>query len=94
MPYITYTVETDSLGNILLLTGTLWYRSTSWKAIEQKTQEVAEVIGGRGFKVTKVDGGCVWFTKGQPFAQRLSDPNDDMVRRMLINVTAEFLTAY
>ena len=87
-------METDSLGNILLLTGSVWYRTTSWKLPEQKVQEIAEAIGSQGFKITKIDKGYVWFTKGQPFAQRLADPNDDMIRRIIINVTAEFLTAY
>lgn len=32
--------------------------------------------------------------RGSPFAQRMSDPNDDMIRRIYINITAEFLTAY
>lgn len=93
-PYITYTVETDSIGNILLLTASVWYRSTSWKGVEEKVAEIAEYIGKYGYAKRKIDGGYVWFTKGQPFAQRLSDDTDDMVRRIILNITAEFLTAY
>ena len=32
--------------------------------------------------------------RGSPFAQRMSDPNDDMIRSIYINITVEFLTAY
>lgn len=31
---------------------------------------------------------------GSSFAQRMSDPNDDMIRSIYVNITAEFLTAY
>ena len=92
-PYITYTVQTDSLGAILTLTGSLWYRSSSWKDISDKADEIAEYIG-YGYKKIEVDGGYLWITKGQPFAQRMSEPEDDMIRRIYIMLNAEFLTAY
>ena len=33
-----------------------------------------------------------WIRQGQPFAQRMADP-DDMIRRITMNYEAEFLTA-
>ena len=35
MPYITYEVSTDSFGRQLSQTVSLWYRSSSWKEIQQ-----------------------------------------------------------
>lgn len=93
LPYITYEVQTDSVGTILTLTGSLWYRSPSWRAITEKADEIAERIGYGYYKV-EVDGGYLWITKGQPFARRMSDPEDDMIRRIYIILNAEFLTAY
>lgn len=93
LPYITYEVQTDSIGAILTLTGSLWYRSPSWRAISAKAEEIAEFIG-YGYHKIAVDGGYLWITKGQPFAQRMSDPEDDMIRRIFIMLNAEFLTAY
>jgi hypothetical protein len=36
----------------------------------------------------------LYISKGSPFAQRMKEPSDDMVRRIYININAEFLTAF
>ena len=93
MPYITYGVQTDSLGNVVNLSGSVWYRSTSWAGAARKAQQIAEFVGEHGFHSEKINGGYVWFTKGTPFSQRMSDI-DESVKRVYINIQAEFLTAY
>lgn len=90
MPYITYSVATGSLGDVINLSANLWYYSKSWKEISQKKDEVADRIGIGG-TVLKLDNGYVWLCRGTPFAQRLQDTND-MVRRIYLNLQAEFLT--
>lgn len=92
-PYITYFVATDSLGYPTALNASLWYRTSSWTAISQKAEEIAQAIVTMR-KPISIEGGYVWLVKGQPFAQRMNDPTDDMIRRMYLNVTAEYLTAY
>ena len=91
-PYITYDVITDSLGTPVALSGSIWYRSTSWSAITAKKDKIAAEIG-YGHKMIKIDGGYLYITKGSPFAQRMSD-EDDSIRRIYINLMVEFLTAY
>lgn len=93
-PYITYNVVEGAVESVLLLTGSVWYRSTSWVDISKKVDEIAEKLGQNGFHIEEVDGGYMWMVQGSPFAQRMSDPEDDMLRRYYLNVTAEFLTAY
>lgn len=93
MPYITYRVATDSLESVLPLSASLWYRDKSWAEITQKSEEVATAIAQHGFVSYPVDGGYIWIVKGVPFAQRMREENDDMVRRIYLNVTVEFLTA-
>lgn len=93
-PYITYSVSEDSLGNMVLLNASLWYKSTSWAAITKKANEIANKVGGFGFFSQRIDGGFLWLTKGSPFAQRMGDDSDDTIRRILINIKAEFLTAF
>lgn len=93
MPRITYNVATDSLNNVLPLSASLWYRSKSWEDITKKSEEIAEAITGHGYISYPIDGGYLWIVKGTPFAQRMRDDNDDMIRRIYINITAEFLTA-
>ena len=92
LPYITYRVSTGSFGQVLNLTGSIWYRSLSWAEISRKADEIARRIG-IGYSIDKVDGGYVWITQGTPFAQRMSD-EDASIRRIYINLNAEFLTAY
>ena len=93
MPYITYTVETGSIGNVLTLTGSLWYHSNSWKEIQRKADEIGRYIGEHGHKLLKIDNGYILLAQGSPFAQRLAD-DDNTIRRIYINISAEYLTAY
>lgn len=94
LPYITYETATDSLGNTLRLSASLWYRDTGWGAIEEKASQIAQTIAGNGYWSTPIDNGVLWITKGTPFAQRMSEPSDMLVRRVVLNINAEFLTAY
>lgn len=91
-PYITYEVITDSINHPVLLTASLWYRATDWVAITEKKDEISEAIS-YGHKIIKIDGGYMYLTRGTPFAQRMSDENDDMIRRVYLQVNCEFLTA-
>lgn len=93
MPYITYNVATDSLGNVLNMSASLWYRSNSWKDISDKAEEIAEAIVKMNPPSIKLDNGRLYIAKGTPFAQRMSD-EDGNVRRIYLNIQAEYLTAY
>lgn len=92
MPYITYSVAVNAIGALTVLSGSLWYHSTSWEAITKKAEEIAAKIG-YGYELEKLDKGYLMITQGTPFAQRMAD-EDAMVRRIYINLNAEFLTAY
>lgn len=93
--YITYTTQTDSIGNVLNLYGNIWdMNSNSWQFVSEKAEEIAEAIVRRHPISYGIDNGRLYIAKGSPFAQRMSDPGSDRVRRMYINIQAEFLTAY
>lgn len=92
MPYITYNASFGKLGDVLPMNASLWYSSYSWADISQKADEIAEAIG-YGYQISKIDGGYIWITQGSPFAQRASDP-DGEIRRIYLNIMAEYLTAY
>lgn len=91
-PYLTYNVVVDSIGNPVALTASLWYRSSSWKDVTEKSEEIAQNIGYGG-KLVHFDGGAIWIKRGSPFAQRMADDSDDVIRRIYMNIEAEFLTA-
>lgn len=90
-PYLTYSVTTDSLGSQVALTASLWYRSSHWTAVNAKTAEISAAIGMGGIALP-IDGGVMWLMRGQPFAQNMSDPDDNMIRRKYLNLTVEYLT--
>jgi len=93
--YITYNVETDSIGSVLNLYGNIWdMDSTSWEFLSRKAEEIAETIERKYPISYGIDNGRLYIAKGTPFAQRMSDPSSDRVRRMYILIQAEFLTAF
>ena len=89
-PYITYEVSSDNFGNTLMQSASIWYRSSSWEEISLKEQEIAEYIT-RGGRTLAYDGGAMWLQMGTPWAQRMAEPSDDMVRRIVLSVLVEFL---
>ncbi|MBO5714951.1 MAG: hypothetical protein J6S23_00975 [Clostridia bacterium] len=74
------------------MTASLWYRSTSWAQANAKAEEISEAIS-LGGKIIKCDGGRIWIKRGTPFAQRMGDETDSLIKRIYINITAEFFTA-
>lgn len=91
-PYITYQLVTDSLGNEVAMTVSLWYRGTSWVEANAKTEEISQRIGRKG-AVLDCNGGKVWIKRGTPFAQNMGDESDNLIKRKYLNITAEYLTA-
>lgn len=88
-PYITYEAQTGDFEAPLALTGSIWYRGSSWKPVSLKSDEISRSLK----QIIKVDGGYLFLTRGSPFAQRMSD-TDDTVKRIYINLMAEFFTDY
>ena len=91
LPYITYEGANDYFGTTLPLSASIWYRSASWADITAKENEIAEYIG-RGGKQIACEGGALWIKRGQPWAQRMNDPADGMIRRIVLNIEIDFLT--
>lgn len=90
LPYITYESSKDFFGGVVALAASVWYRSPSWANVTAKEQEIADYIG-RGGRMIACDEGAFWIKRGEPWAQRMGDPNDDMIRRIALNIEIEFL---
>jgi len=91
--YITYEAFSDSFGNVNVSGASLFHRSTSWVTVHAKAQEIAERIKKMYPPSIKIDGGRLKIRTGQPFATDMAD-EDDTIRRVRLNVTIEFMTAY
>lgn len=88
-PYITYSVVTDSLDYVALLTASIWYRSSSWESVTLKAMEISFAL--KDGVLIKLDKGYTYLYRGTPFGQRVKD-DDDMIKRIYLNVNVEYLT--
>ena len=87
--YITYEAAIDSLGRAVPLSASIWKKNTmSWEEISQKAEEISDALVQ--VKVIPMRVGYLYITRGTPFAQRMSD-EDESVRRIYINIMAEYL---
>lgn len=91
LPYITYPLMLGDWGQEIPITADLWYRTTTLLGINDKTNEIARRIGLGGVKLS-CSGGHIHLYCGSPWAQLMGDPDDDMIRRMHLNITARFNT--
>ena len=92
-PRITYNVVMDSLDHPVALYASLWDYGTSWERVSKKAYEIAQAVAELYPSAIPFDDGRIYITPGTPFAQRMTDEND-MVRRIYINITAEYFSAY
>ena len=97
-PFITYQAVGGIMGQMLAISASLWYRSSSWAEISQKADEMLRQIQNEMLtSPVEIDGGYFWIKipEATPFAQRMgSGTDDDLIKRILITVEAESLTNY
>ena len=91
-PYITYEAAVGDFDEPLSLGADLYYRSDSWAQIEEKAAQIANLIGYGG-KIVRYDGGAIWIKRGDPPYRRMAADNPYSIRRIHININAEFLSA-
>lgn len=88
-PYITFEVATGSLDGVIPLSASVWYRGNSWAPVMEKVSSMEPFID----RQIKIEGGYLKVRRSiTNFAQPMSDPSDDQIRRMRLNVEAEFLS--
>lgn len=97
-PYLTYELITSAWDEGEVgLTVNLWYYTTSEAAPNAKVREISSAIGMSGTLVP-CDDGAIWFKRGSPWAQSMTDSTDPKIKRdtkikrRYLNVTAEYLT--
>lgn len=91
-PYITYQVITDSIDKPVFPSASIWYRSASWTNIDLKLEEITDYI--EDLQPIELDEGYMYVTRGQPWAQRMTDDVERDVKRYTLNLNVEFLTKY
>ena len=91
LPYITYSAATGDFDNDVQISGSLWYSGYSWADADRKAAEINAALA-HGGKLIPYTGGALWIRRGTPFAQHMAD-DDDTIRRIYLNLTAEYLSA-
>lgn len=88
-PRITYDVTVNDFGIPTSLFASIWDRNTSWGRITELAHEIDSRLSEGGQMVSYEDG-ALWIKKGNPFQQRMGDP-DDTIRRIIVNIEIEYL---
>ena len=91
MPYITYEAEIGSYNTTLALSANIWYLSESWADISRKAQEILDFIG-ESYTSYSITGGYLYIPKNNITMQRLRDDSNPLIRRILIQYSAEYYT--
>ena len=90
-PRITYEAATSVFESLVSITASIWTRSTSWATADGLADEVERYI--KSMECPVINGGRYRVYIGDTtFAQRMDDPSDDQIKRILLNVTFEFMT--
>lgn len=88
-PYITYQGISNNFNDSSPVNASIWTRDTSWKEAMTITDRIQEELGYGG-SVVFYDGGLFWVQMSNNFAQTMGDPNDDMIKRVVITVNIQF----
>lgn len=89
-PRITYEGVSDDFGEQIASSASIWTRSSSWSEAETLKKQIEAKITRGGIMIA-TDSGAIWVKRGNPFAQRLGDPSDDLIRRIVLNLELEFI---
>ena len=90
LPYITYEAVSDDFGHEVALTANLWERSSSWAGVTAKEKDIASYIT-RGGVLVQYGTAAFWLKKASPWAQRAETNGDADVRRIILNISIEYL---
>lgn len=88
MPYITYNFASGDFGFPVSLNASVWYRSSSWKEISLKVENIIKAINSK--PIYTCEDGAILVTLGNPNYIRTPD-EDDSVRHIVINYEVEFI---
>lgn len=91
-PRLTYTPIFGSMtGGPVSIDVNLWYRTESEITPNAKADEIFKYIGESGITIPCEDG-VIWINRDSPFCQNLSDPEDSLIKRRYILLSAQYLT--
>lgn len=92
-PFMTYEFSTGSINDgEIAIVADLWFLTDSEKTPNKKAQDIADAIGLGGIMLPYT-GGAIWLKRGSPFCNAITDDTNHKIKRRVINLSAEFLSA-
>ncbi len=91
-PYMTYQKMSGAFEDDLYPVGSIWTRKSSWSEADAIKAQI-EAKFEHGTHLIKIDGGYLAINRGKPFAQSQPDDGDRMIKRYIISLAVEYLTA-
>ena len=89
-PRITYESGIASIDEPVQIDASVWDLSKSWGTVDGIVNNIESVVDS--YPCPQIEGGRYRVYKGTPYAQRMSDPNNDDIRRTVLHINFEFLT--
>lgn len=90
-PYITYEASGSGFNEPVSVTASIWDKNTSWSRVDALSDLIEHHIRTMG--CPKMDGGRYRvFIGSTPFAQNMGDPDNDKIKRKVLNVNFEYMT--
>lgn len=88
-PYITYQGVDGTFNSDIPASVSVWTRDYSWLPANAISDTIYQALKNGGVTV-RYDGGIIWVTAETPFSQNMGDPDDDLIRRKVLNVLLHF----
>lgn len=88
-PYITYQGVDGTFNSDIPASVSVWTRDYSWLPANAISDTIYQALKNGGVTV-RYDGGIIWITAETPFSQNMGDPDDDLIRRKVLNVLLHF----
>ena len=88
VPYITYEASVSPWNADVLMSASIWTRSTSWEEADRIADTIENTI--KDGYTQPYDGGIIWIVPNDPLSKHMGDPDDDMIKRNLFGVRYHF----
>lgn len=90
-PYITYEAAASGFDEPVYCVASIWDNNSSWERVDALADTIEHHIRKMG--CPEIDGGRYRAWIGDTtFAQNMGDPDNDKIRRKVLNVNFEFMT--
>lgn len=89
-PYLTYSGVDGTFDSDIPVTVSVWTRDYSWSQANRISDTIYQALKNGGATV-RHDDGIIWATAESPFSQNMGDPDDDLIRRKILNILLHFV---